>query len=67
MKGGDLHWIWKPYGLYQEIDYVSLSAFRKPIHILTTYEYPRYMALKPTNVGTGSQTLNVRFVHLFHS
>ncbi len=22
MAGGDLHWIWKPYGLYQEIDYV---------------------------------------------
>lgn len=23
MKGGDLHWIWKPYALYQDIDYVS--------------------------------------------
>jgi len=22
MKGGDLHWLWKPYALYQEIDYV---------------------------------------------
>ncbi|KAI0700433.1 hypothetical protein BC835DRAFT_1327542 [Cytidiella melzeri] len=22
MKGGDLHWIWSPYALYQEIDYV---------------------------------------------
>jgi len=22
MKGGDLHWIWKPYALYQEVDYV---------------------------------------------
>lgn len=22
MKGGDLHWIWRPYALYQEIDYV---------------------------------------------
>ncbi|EIN05605.1 hypothetical protein PUNSTDRAFT_74769 [Punctularia strigosozonata HHB-11173 SS5] len=22
MKGGDLHWIWKPYEIYQEIDYV---------------------------------------------
>ena len=21
-KGGDLHWIWKPYELYQEVDYV---------------------------------------------
>jgi hypothetical protein len=23
MKGGDLHWIWKPYELYQEVDYVE--------------------------------------------
>jgi len=22
MLGGDLHWIWKPYGIYQNIDYV---------------------------------------------
>ncbi|KII84018.1 hypothetical protein PLICRDRAFT_58149 [Plicaturopsis crispa FD-325 SS-3] len=22
MAGGDLHWIWSPYSLYQEIDYV---------------------------------------------
>lgn len=22
MVGGDLHWIWSPYALYQEIDYV---------------------------------------------
>jgi len=22
MKGGDLHWIWKPYALYQEVDYI---------------------------------------------
>ena len=28
MKGGDLHWIWKPYELYQEVDYVyGLPAF----------------------------------------
>lgn len=23
MVGGDLHWIWEPYGLYQNVDYVS--------------------------------------------
>ena len=28
MVGGDLHWIWEPYGLYQEIDYVSLPSHR---------------------------------------
>ena len=22
MIGGDLHWIWEPYGLYQSIDWV---------------------------------------------
>jgi hypothetical protein len=22
MVGGDLHWIWKPYEIYQEVDYV---------------------------------------------
>lgn len=22
MRGGDLHWIWSPYSLYQDIDYV---------------------------------------------
>lgn len=29
MKGGDLHWIWKPYELYQEVDYVG----RCPYHL----------------------------------
>jgi len=28
MVGGDLHWIWKPYALYQEVDYVyGVRAF----------------------------------------
>jgi hypothetical protein len=22
MTGGDLHWIWKPYALYAQVDYV---------------------------------------------
>ncbi|GLB41261.1 hypothetical protein LshimejAT787_0904760 [Lyophyllum shimeji] len=22
MRGGDLHWLWKPYSIYQDIDYV---------------------------------------------
>ena len=22
MVGGDLHWIWNPYAIYQEVDYV---------------------------------------------
>ncbi|KIY53360.1 hypothetical protein FISHEDRAFT_68966 [Fistulina hepatica ATCC 64428] len=29
-QGGDLHWIWEPYGLYQEIDYIyGLPAFEE--------------------------------------
>ena len=27
MVGGDLHWIWKPYAIYQEIDYVRSLLF----------------------------------------
>lgn len=26
MVGGDLHWLWTPYALYQEIDYVCDSS-----------------------------------------
>lgn len=26
MRGGDLHWIWSPYSLYQDIDYVRALA-----------------------------------------
>jgi hypothetical protein len=33
MVGGDLHWIWKPYEIYQNVDYASLPVS----HIL--YEY----------------------------
>ncbi|ETW79693.1 hypothetical protein HETIRDRAFT_124417 [Heterobasidion irregulare TC 32-1] len=28
MKGGDLHWIWKPYEIYQEIDYVRVYGVK---------------------------------------
>ena len=27
MVGGDLHWIWKPYEIYQEVDYVRTLDF----------------------------------------
>ena len=27
MVGGDLHWIWKPYAIYQEVDYVRRVVF----------------------------------------
>ena len=26
MAGGDLHWIWSPYALYQNVDYVRVST-----------------------------------------
>ena len=30
MIGGDLHWIWEPYGIYQNIDYVSALCCASP-------------------------------------
>ncbi|KZT02836.1 uncharacterized protein LAESUDRAFT_660995 [Laetiporus sulphureus 93-53] len=30
MVGGDLHWIWKPYALYQEVDYIyGIKAYEE--------------------------------------
>jgi hypothetical protein len=30
MVGGDLHWIWEPYGIYQDVDWVGVySVFYK--------------------------------------
>lgn len=30
MKGGDLHWIWRPYAIYQDIDYIyGLKALQE--------------------------------------
>jgi len=30
MLGGDLHWIWKPYEIYQEVDYIyGVKAFEE--------------------------------------
>lgn len=28
MRGGDLHWIWSPYSLYQDIDYVRRDRLK---------------------------------------
>jgi hypothetical protein len=33
MVGGDLHWIWEPYGIYQEVDYVCLF-FGYPVQVV---------------------------------
>lgn len=30
MVGGDLHWIWKPYSLYMNVDYVSHEVYQIP-------------------------------------
>ena len=30
MVGGDLHWIWKPYALYMNVDYVSHENYQAP-------------------------------------
>lgn len=27
MRGGDLHWLWKPYEIYEQIDYARAFIF----------------------------------------
>ena len=40
MVGGDLHWIWKPYALYQEIDYVRLFSSLSVLSIFSEHYVP---------------------------
>ena len=43
MVGGDLHWLWKPYEMYANVDHVRLArvlqqyTFLKPFFILQVY------------------------------
>jgi len=57
MKGGDLHWLWEPYSLYQEVDY---------IYGVSTYEkgdgFPNAQAL----LNIVETFLNLLYVYLTH-
>ena len=62
MVGGDLHWIWEPYGLYQEVDYVCLvlSGQVWVITLTITFGYAgdRYMASRLCKKTTDLPTLS---------
>ena len=52
MVGGDLHWIWKPYALYQEVDYVRSIEPLDQVSVYTLTETvcacgDRYTVSKP--------------------
>jgi hypothetical protein len=57
MRGGDLHWIWSPYSIYQDVDY---------IYGLETYEkgdgFPNAQSL----LNIGETILNLLYVYLTH-
>ena len=56
-----MHWIWKPYALYQDIDYVRNDILPKLNLLLTTYSgKPRFTACVPTKTTKASQMLSVR-------
>lgn len=42
MVGGDLHWIWTPYSIYQEVDLVRREILVFTMNLLTALFY-RYM------------------------
>lgn len=42
MVGGDLHWIWKPYEIYQEVDFVSRPCVMVLFVIATEPALDRY-------------------------
>lgn len=60
MVGGDLHWIWEPYGIYQDVDYVSAPSLVDPgpaIWHLYSYDGQVYglKALEENNGFTSAQ------------
>lgn len=61
MVGGDLHWIWKPYEIYQEVDLVSRPSVMVLFVIVTESALDRYTVLKPSKTTTGSQTPKVNY------
>ncbi|KAF8347410.1 hypothetical protein F5887DRAFT_955649 [Amanita rubescens] len=57
MKGGDLHWIWEPYGKYQEVDYVyGLPSY------LDGDGFPNAQAM----INIVETVLNLAYVYLAH-
>jgi hypothetical protein len=59
MVGGDLHWIWKPYEFYANVDHVrGFLSFLNPWALLTLFV--RCMAPKLSKTEKGSPELQAR-------
>jgi hypothetical protein len=59
MVGGDLHWIWEPYGIYQDVDWVGVHIpvlFKWRLKVLDH----RRMVPRLWAKMMASQMLNVR-------
>lgn len=57
MTGGDLHWLWKPYALYQEIDHVCWLY--RSTRCTTTYLLHSCTALRHMRIMWASRTHKV--------
>jgi len=56
-EGGDLHWIWEPYGLYQNVDYIyGLKAFEE------NDGFPAAQAL----LNIVENLLNIAYLYMAH-
>ncbi len=51
MPGGDLHWIWKPYSIYMNVDYVSHKTIK---HLDPTNACDRFTVSHRLSVATAS-------------
>lgn len=58
MRGGDLHWLWTPYSLYQDIDYVRAARTSRDASSLTQLNC-RFTAYELTRTMKASRMLNV--------
>lgn len=57
MKGGDLHWIWSPYALYMDVDYIyGLPSWD------TNDGFPAAQSL----MNVGESFLNLLYIYLAH-
>lgn len=57
MKGGDLHWIWSPYALYMDVDYIyGLPSWD------TKDGFPAAQSL----MNVGESFLNLLYIYLAH-
>ena len=59
MRGGDLHWIWSPYSIYQDVDYVRRLCSVTTGLLISLF--PRYTASRHTRKEMDSPTHNVFF------